>query len=53
MDGAIADFTEAIRRKPDHATAYRSRGLAKRAKNNMDGAKADLAKARQLEEAAK
>ena len=53
LDGAIADFTEAIQRKPDHATAYRGRGLAKRAKNNLAGANADLAKAEQLEASAK
>src|ERR1035438_10033119 len=53
LDGAVADFTEAIQRKPDHATAYRGRGLAKRAKNNMDGARADFAQAMQLEKAAK
>jgi DNA invertase Pin-like site-specific DNA recombinase len=51
LDGAIADFTEAIQRKPDHATAYRGRGLAKRAKNNLDGANADFAQAEQLEAA--
>ena len=28
LHGAIADFTKAIEAKPDHAEAYRSRGLA-------------------------
>ena len=52
LNGAIADLTAAIQRKPDHAPAYRGRGLAKRAKNNMDGARADIAKAVQLEKEA-
>ena len=34
LHGAIADFTKAIEAKPDHAEAYRSRGLARRANKN-------------------
>jgi tetratricopeptide (TPR) repeat protein len=40
-DGALQDFTEAIRLKPDDAVAFCSRGVARRAKD-LDGALQDF-----------
>jgi tetratricopeptide (TPR) repeat protein len=47
-DGAIADYTEAIRLKPDFAEAYNNRGNAKGEKGDYDGAIADYNQAIQL-----
>ncbi|MEI7813040.1 MAG: tetratricopeptide repeat protein [Ignavibacteria bacterium] len=43
---AIADFTKAIRIKPDYAEAYFGRGLAKYDLNDYNGAIAELDKFR-------
>ena len=41
LDGALADYTEAIRLKPDYALAYNNRGAARNDKKDLDGALAD------------
>ena len=46
--GAIADYTEAIRQKYDHADAYYDRGVAKIELGDKKGAFADLQQAAQL-----
>jgi tetratricopeptide (TPR) repeat protein len=46
--GAIADYTEAIRLKPDYAHAYNNRGNAKSALGNFQGAIADYTEAIRL-----
>ena len=46
--GAIADYTEAIRLQPDYAAAYYSRGLAKSDLGNKQGAIADYTEAIQI-----
>ena len=38
LDGAIQDYNEAIRLKPDYAIAFLSRGTARRVKGDLDGA---------------
>jgi tetratricopeptide (TPR) repeat protein len=48
LDGAIADYTKAIKFKPDYAKAYNNRGLAKNYKGDLDGALADYNKAIKL-----
>ena len=40
--GAIADFTESIKRGPDHPDAYLSRGMAKSQLKDFPGAIADF-----------
>jgi serine/threonine protein kinase/Tfp pilus assembly protein PilF len=45
---AVADFDAAIAQSPDYALALRARGNAKRKLGDEAGAKADLARARQL-----
>lgn len=47
-EGAIADYTEAIRLNPNFATAFFNRGLIRREKNNFDGAIADYTEAIRL-----
>jgi tetratricopeptide (TPR) repeat protein len=47
LDGAIADFSEAIQLKPEFA-AYYDRGRAKYSKGDYDGAIADFSEAIQL-----
>jgi tetratricopeptide (TPR) repeat protein len=41
LDGAIQDYNEAIRLKPDDAEAFYNRGLARERKNDEEGAIAD------------
>ena len=41
FDGAIADYTEAIRLNPNYATTYFTRGSARERKGDFDGAIAD------------
>jgi tetratricopeptide (TPR) repeat protein len=48
LDRAIADYTEAIRLKPDFFAAYLNRGTAQRKKGEIDGALADYTQALQL-----
>ena len=38
LDGAIKDYNEAIRLKPDDANVYNNRGVARKAKGDLDGA---------------
>jgi len=38
LDGALQDYNEAIRLKPDYAIAFLSRGTARRVKGDLDGA---------------
>jgi TonB family protein len=45
FDGAIAEFSEAIRRDPTFAEAFRNRALAERNKGNLDDALRDLSQA--------
>lgn len=47
--GAIADFDQAIKLKPDYARAYNNRGIAKGKKGDLDGAIADFSKAIKLD----
>jgi len=42
LDGAIADWTQAIRLNPQLAEAYTNRGLARAHKGDLDGAIADF-----------
>ena len=46
---AIKDYDQAIKLKPDAAVAYYHRGLAKFGLCDLDGADADIAKARELD----
>ena len=48
MDGAIADYTQAIQLRPDFAEAYNSRGSAKQRKGDLDWALIDYARAIEL-----
>jgi len=43
LDGALADYTEAIRLKPDHASTH-YKGLVRQKKSDVDGALADFQK---------
>ena len=45
---AVADYTEAIRIKPDYAVGYSYRGRAHRELGNLVKAKADFARAKEL-----
>jgi len=49
LDRAIADYSEAIRIKPDYANAYRNRGRAYGRTGRYDNAIADLDRAIQLD----
>ena len=46
---AIKDYDQAIKLKPDAASAYYHRGLAKFGLCDLDGADADIAKAREID----
>jgi tetratricopeptide (TPR) repeat protein len=46
---AIEDYDRAIRIKPDYARAFYDRGLAKFGLCDLDGADADIAKAKELD----
>jgi tetratricopeptide (TPR) repeat protein len=48
---AIKDYDQAIKLKPDQAQAFYHRGLAKFGLCDIDGADADIAKARELDPA--
>ncbi|MGH7984491.1 MAG: tetratricopeptide repeat protein [Candidatus Udaeobacter sp.] len=48
LDGAIADYTRAIRLNPRETAAYNNRGLAKEGKGDLNGAIADYGRAIQL-----
>ncbi len=48
LDRAIADFTEAIRLKPDMAVAYFNRGHAYKENGDKDKAEQDYERARAL-----
>jgi tetratricopeptide (TPR) repeat protein len=48
LDGAIKDYNEAIRLKPDHADAYYNRGVASHSQGNLDGAIKDYTEAIRL-----
>ena len=41
LEGALKDYNEALRLKPDYAIAYHNRAVARRAKGDADGARQD------------
>ena len=48
LDGALADFDQALARQPDLAAAYSGRGLVRNAREDFEGALADLKRAFEL-----
>ncbi|MBE0691071.1 MAG: tetratricopeptide repeat protein [Anaerolineae bacterium] len=48
LDGAIEDYTQAIRLNPNYAAAYNKRGIARKAKRDIDSAIADYDEAIRL-----
>ena len=48
LNGALADFDRAIILVPSYIAAYRERALARRIKNDPEGAKSDLKKAESI-----
>ena len=48
LDGALADYSQAIQIKPKYAAAYRNTGNAKRKKGDLNGANADFNQAVKL-----
>ena len=48
MEGALQDYNEAIRLKPDYADAFNNRGIARKAKGDLEGALQDYNEAIRL-----
>jgi tetratricopeptide (TPR) repeat protein len=48
LEGALKDFTEAIRLKPDYALAFFNRAVARRDKGDVGGAQEDFNEAIRL-----
>ena len=48
MEGALKDYNEAVRLKPDYAEAFNNRGIARRAKGDAEGALKDYSEAIRL-----
>ena len=48
LNGALADYNQAIKLNPKNAIAYKNRGIAKEKKGDLDGAMADFNQAVQL-----
>jgi tetratricopeptide (TPR) repeat protein len=48
LDGAIADYDQAIKLNPKFGLAYKNRGKAKQEKGDLDGAIADFNRAIKL-----
>ena len=48
VDGAIQDYTEAIRLKPDYVLAFNNRGNVRHAKGDVEGALQDYNEAIRL-----
>ena len=48
LDGAIQDYSEAIRLKPDYADSFNGRGVARHDKGDLDGAIQDYSEAIRL-----
>lgn len=48
LDASIADYSEAIQRNTEYASAFNNRGAARQAKGDLDGAIADYNQALQL-----
>jgi tetratricopeptide (TPR) repeat protein len=48
LNGAIADFNEAIKLNPKNVIAYKNRGIAKEKKGDLDGALADYSQSIRL-----
>jgi tetratricopeptide (TPR) repeat protein len=49
VDGAVKDYDEAIRLKPDFAVAFYNRAIARSAKGDADGALEDYSEAIRLD----
>jgi tetratricopeptide (TPR) repeat protein len=50
LDGALQDYTEAIRLKSDYADAFNNRGNARAAKGDLQGATHDHGEANRLQQ---
>ena len=48
VEGALQDYSEAIRLKPDYADAFNNRSLVRRAKGDLRGAVEDSKEATRL-----
>jgi Tfp pilus assembly protein PilF len=51
IDGALADYDQALRLAPERAKVYANRGMARQAKGDLDGALADFDQAIRLDPA--
>jgi tetratricopeptide (TPR) repeat protein len=49
LDGAIADYTQAIALSPEFVEAYANRGVCRERKGDLAGAKADYAKSIEIQ----